>query len=115
MSELKSESMVKTIEVCQNPWKYNPKCCNTNIKLYIQTIKKKRNGNEVTNLPICEDCWAKISKSNKEWGSDPNTVLKPIMIKGNINEKELVIMDTKIIGHPKKGAEPEPSEEDDVY
>jgi len=104
-------------EHCQNPWKHNPKCTSTDILLYIQIVTTKRGKSECNNLPICKDCWIKISKSNKEWGDMTHEqVPKPIMIKGNVDETGLTVMDTMIIGHPKKGAEHEPDENDeDVY
>lgn len=115
MSETKSIN--KAEETCQNPYKHAPKCMSTDIKVYIQQIKHTRKGDEVTNLPVCTDCWAKIAKSNKEWGSMTHEqVPKPIMRKGIIDETGLTVMDTMIIGHPKKGAVPEPNEDDeDVY
>jgi hypothetical protein len=113
MSEEK-KSINKQEEVCQNPYKHNPKCTSTDIKVYIQSVKKTRKGDEVTNLPICCDCWAKIAKSNKEWGSDPR-----VYPTHGLTEKDmetLTVMDTMIIGHPKKGAEPVPDENDeDAY
>jgi len=44
-------------EHCENPW--NPKCKTENIKLYIQIEGK--------NLPICSECWEKISDTDLEW------------------------------------------------
>jgi hypothetical protein len=60
-------------EKCQNPWKHNPECENTDIKITIQITKIKRGMPEITNYQICKECWVKIADSNKEWGLD----LKP--------------------------------------
>jgi hypothetical protein len=111
------KSINKAEEICQNPWKHNPKCTSTDIKVYIQSIKKTRKGLETTNLPVCCDCWAKIAKSNKEWGTmTHDQVSKPIMVKGEIDENGLTIMDVMAIGHPKKNATRVPDENDeDVY
>jgi len=45
-------------EVCQNPWK-RKKCGNTDIAVYILYGNRR--------LPICNSCWRRIAKSDREW------------------------------------------------
>jgi hypothetical protein len=115
MTEEKQDTkLCRPAEVCLNPWKHNPKCTNTDILLYIQMKSSKRKNAECSNLPICRDCWKTISKSNKEWGDSPRVPLKLGLSEEDM--KTLTVMDTMVIGHPKKGKEVVPSEDDeDVY
>ena len=110
MSEEKTE--VKG-ERCQNPWKHNPKCENTDIQLTIQLTKKTRKGLETTSYLICRDCWEKISKSNKEWGTEPHRPLKLGLSEEDM--KTLTVMDTMQIGKPKKGEVIPDEDDEDVY
>ena len=48
-------------ERCRNPFKRKKKCTNTNI---VVSIKYK---GEI--LAVCEKCWIKIAKSDREWSS----------------------------------------------
>ena len=45
-------------EHCTNPW--NPKCRNTDIKVYIRYDGKIH--------AICSECWENIIKRKIEWG-----------------------------------------------
>jgi hypothetical protein len=99
-------------ETCKNPFSKEV-CLNTNIKLYIQLkVTKKDKTVEATNYPICEECWVKIAKSNKEWGSSPR-----VYPTHGLTEKDmesLTVIDTMTIGKCKPNKN-EPTEEDDAY
>lgn len=103
--------LTRSVEVCKNPWQHEPKCESTDILLYIQTKKGKGKKTEFNNLPICRDCWVKISKSNHEWGDAPRVPLKLGITEEDMST--LTVMDTSLIGHPKKGKEVVSSEDDE--
>jgi hypothetical protein len=44
-------------ETCSNPW--NGSCENTDIALYIMYRGER--------IPLCWECWIKISRKNIEW------------------------------------------------
>lgn len=93
-------------EVCKNPFKHNPVCTNTDIKLYIVFGKGKKQ----ETLPICNKCWNSISDSKKEWGDSPRVY--PTFGISEEEMKTLQIIDTMNIGKMKKTLEESPSEDD---
>lgn len=57
VEQLIGDDMAGHVEKCRNPW--NKDCKGSDIEVYILFKGDK--------LPICRNCWDKISEENLEW------------------------------------------------